>query len=101
MNRQQRRKRARELQRQQEFNRQYGAMINERQKKIDDHQMLINLACMALAIYDLYGNMPKRVQRIAETFQRRMYEFCENDQTYEDLIKEVKDKTGIGFQWID
>ena len=56
---------------------------------------------MALAIYDLYGNMPKRVKRITETFQRRMYEFCENDQTYEDLIKEVKDKTGIGFRWID
>lgn len=99
MNRQQRRKQARELQRQQEFNRQYKNAVLERQSKVNDREMLVMLSCMALGVYDLYGNMPTRIQRIVEAFQKRLYEFGESDMTYYDLVAELKDKTGIEFRW--
>lgn len=101
MNRQERRRREKELQRQQEFNRQYGAAVRERQTRADDRQLMLWLVCMALGVYDVYGNMPTRIRKLTEAFQRRIYEFGESDLTYHDLVRELKEKTGIEFQWID
>ena len=101
MNRQQRRALARQQEKQAEFDRRYGAAVRERQTRADDRQLMLWLVCMALGVYDVYGNMPTRIRKLTEAFQRRIYEFGESDQTYHDLVRELKEKTGIEFRWID
>lgn len=101
MNRQQRRQHAKELQRQQEFNRVYGNAVRERQTRADDRQLMLWLVCTALAVYDVYGNMPTRIKKITEAFQRRMLDFGESDLTYSDLVRELEEKTGIEFRFVD
>lgn len=99
LSRQERRRIAKEKQKQQEFDRRYGKQVVERQNKVDDRTVEIYTTCMALAVVDLYGYMPKRVNRIVTRFCERIYQVEEDDVSFSELEKELKDKTGIEFVW--
>lgn len=99
LSRQERRRIAREAQKRAAFEQRYGDQIIERQNKIDDRTVEIYTTCMALAITDLYGYMPKRVNRIVTRFCERIYQVEEDGVGFPELAQELKDKTGIEFVW--
>lgn len=97
LSRQERRRIAREAEKQRSFDRRYGRQVEERQNKIDDKKVEVYTVCMALAVTDLYGYMPKRVKRIVTRFCERLYQVEEDGVKFSDLEKELKDKTDIEF----
>lgn len=52
------------------------------------------LVNIGLAVYDVYGNMPTRIQKIWEAFNKRI----DSGQDFEQAQKELCDKTGIMFK---
>lgn len=68
LSRQERRRLARENEKQRTFDRRYGKQVEERQNKVDDRTVEIYTTCMGLAVVDLYGRMPGRIRRIVTRF---------------------------------
>lgn len=99
MSRQSRREQRRLMERERRFEEKYGEEITARQNKIDDRVVELYAVCMGLAVYDEYGNMPARINRIVTAFCRRMMMFAESGATYEDYCRELKEKTGVEFVW--
>lgn len=97
--RQERRLRAREAQKQQEFDYRYGRQVRDRQNRIDDRLVELYTVCMGLAITDLYGYMPKRINRIVTQFCNRLMSLNDDGVSYATLRDELKQKTGVEFVW--
>lgn len=99
LSRQERRRLARENEKQRTFDRRYGKQVEERQNKVDDRTVEIYTTCMGLAVVDLYGRMPGRVKRIVTRFCERLMSLEDPNVTYESLQKELDEKTDIKFVW--
>lgn len=99
LSRQERRRLARENEKQRTFDRRYGRQVEERQNKVDDRTVEIYTVCMGLAVVDLYGRMPGRVKRIVTRFCERLMSLEDPDVTYESLKNELDEKTDIKFVW--
>lgn len=61
--------------------------------------MELYTTCIALAVYDLYGYMPKRVRRIVNAFCERLMSLSETGVDYFTLREELDKKMGIQFVW--
>jgi hypothetical protein len=101
LSRQARREQRRRMEKQQRFDARYGESVMERQNKIDDRTVELYAVCMGLAVYDEYGCMPNRIKRIVQAFCRRMTMFAESGATYQDYVRELKEKTGVEFVWTE
>ena len=88
LSRQERRRMAREAEKQKMFDRRYGKRVEERQNKVDDRTVEIYTTCMGLAVVDLYGRFCERLMSLEEP-----------GVTYESLQKELDEKTDIKFVW--
>ena len=99
LSRQERRRLARENEKQRTFDRRYGRQVEERQNNVDDRVVELYTTCMGLAVTDLYGNMPGRVKRIVTRFCERLMSLNEPGVDFDSLQKELDDKTGIKFVW--
>ncbi len=97
--RQERRRIEREIKKQRSFEQKYSKAIEDRQDRVDDRTVEIYTTCMGLAVYDLYGYMPKRVNRIVTQFCNRLMSLADPNVDFPALQKELKDKTGIQFVW--
>lgn len=94
MNRQQRREAARRI----AYEKKYHDEIIDRQNRVDDRIIELNVVCIGLAILDEYGFMPERINRIVTAYCKRMMQL-DDGRTYEELRDELKDKTGVVFKW--
>ena len=93
MNRQQRRAIAKRL----EADKRAEERLIEKQNRIDDKLIELWMVCLALAITDVYGYMPTRVEKIMNAFKARLAQL--NDRPLESLCRELCEKTGIEFVW--
>lgn len=89
----------RELEKKRAFEDRYCKEIEERQDRIDDRTVELYTTCIALAVYDLYGYMPKRVRRIVNAFCERLMSLSEPGVDYFTLREELDRKMGIQFVW--
>jgi len=99
LSRQERRRLAREKEKRNAFYREYGKAVEERQNAVDDRVVELYTVCIGLAVYDLYGYMPKRVNRIVTRFCERLMSLNEPGVDFDSLQKELDEKTGIKFVW--
>ena len=97
--RQERRRQARQREKERAFEQKYGKEIEERQERVDDRTVELYTTCIGLAIYDEYGYMPNRIHRIVTAFCNRLMSLMEPDVTYFTLQQELKEKTGVEFVW--
>ena len=99
LSRQERRRLARESEKQRTFDRRYGKAVEQRQNAVDDRVVELYTVCIGLAVYDLYGYMPKRVNRIVTRFCERLMSLNDEGVDFNSLQKELDEKTGIKFVW--
>ena len=62
-----------------------------------DKFLMLYVVDVALAVYDVYGNMPTRITKIMRAFNDRIL----GEQDLHSAIKELRDKTGINFRITD
>ena len=92
-----RRKEAREQRKIQNLEAIYRVKTTRYKEELYDGFLSVYLLNIALAVYDVYGNMPTRIKKVVEAFNRRL----EIGQTLEEAQKELEDKTGIYFRIVD
>ena len=97
--RQERRRQARELEKQRRFDDTHEQWIIERQNKVDDRLVELYTTCIALAVYDEYGYMPARITRIVTAFCNRLMSLTKPENNYDTLSRELREKTGCEFVW--
>jgi len=68
MNRQQRRL----IARQRDFENRYWKEIMDRQNRVDDRKLEIDMVCLALALHELYGWQWHGIQRVLQEFNRQI-----------------------------
>lgn len=90
MNRQQRRK----LARQKDFENKHWQEICERQNQVDDRQITLNLLCLALALHHKYGWTPDAIAEAVQAYNDQLVRICYGD-TFEGLVEELEKETGI------
>lgn len=73
MNRQERRRRAREADRQKRFEERYGDQVIERQNRVDTHNAELFYLCCGLALNKLYGWKANGIQRVLSEMSAQMY----------------------------
>lgn len=95
MNRQERRRRAKE----QAFEAKYEKEIVTRQNKVDDVLVELYAACIGLAIYDCYGYKPTMTGKIITAFCKRITSIDGEGVTLSALKKELEERTGIILEW--
>lgn len=101
MNRQQRRLAARRAEQERAFEEKYAKQIERNQRRIDDHFIKLYVICIGLALYDLYGYMPKRIIKVIKAFNKRICSIDGETVTFDTLAKELCDKTGLQFFMAD
>ena len=97
MNRQQRRL----MKRQKAVERKYLTEIEERQNAVDDRVVEIYTICIATALNNLYGWKHHGINRVVSEFCRLITEVNNDSNRFYRLRAELKEKTGIEFQWRD
>ena len=80
-----------------EIGRRADREVQRHKDELSDRFILVYMVNLALAVYDVYGYMPTRIQKIVEAFNRRI----DQGQTLEDAMQELEDKTGIVYRFID
>lgn len=97
MNRQQRRM----LARQAEVEAKYLQEIRDRQNKVNDRFISVYIVCIALALYNLYGWKGRGIQRVIGEFNRLICQVSDENLTFEQMNRELLEKTGIQFRLED
>lgn len=92
-----RRKEAREARRIENIRTENRVEVNRYKEMLYDGFLKVYLVNVALAVYDVYGNMPTRITKITQAFNQRIL----MAQDLEEAQRELLDKTGINFQITD
>lgn len=100
MNRQQRRLNARRIAQERQFEQKYWRDIVERQNQVDDRQLGINMVCLGLALNKLYGWQAHGIENVIREYNAQICRLAD-DESYEDLARELKDKTGIEIRLVN
>lgn len=93
MNRQQRRLQAKKMVEQYDF--------RQEKRKFQEDTMLLYCVCLAYAVYDVYGKMPTRVQKLTQAFSKRVAWAVSKNLTYKDLERDLYNKTELSFQFME
>lgn len=67
--------------------------VDRYKERLYDNFLSVYVVNVALAVYDCYGNQPKRIQRVVEAFNRRIAD----EASLAEAQAELYDKTGIRF----
>lgn len=92
-----RRKAAREKMRIDNIRAENRVEVDRYKEKLYDGFLSVYLVNVALAVYDVYGNMPTRIQKIVQAFNERIM----MERTLEEAQQELYEKTGIHFTITD
>lgn len=101
MNRQQRRLMRKHLENRYDFEERYAAEIRERQNHVNDRFIEIYVVCIALAVHNLYGWKARGIGRVIREFNRLICRIGEEGTTFDELNRELLDKTGVQFRLED
>lgn len=100
MNRQQRRAQARRLQISKEVELKHKAELIDRQNRVYDATLLLNMACMGLTLADMgYGDTI--IEKAITGYNKRVSSVDGETVTLDTLLKELEDRRGITFRWMD
>ena len=75
----------------------YASDMKKYREDMYDKFLMLYVVDVALAVYDVYGNMPTRITKIMRAFNDRIL----GEQDLHSAIKELRDKTGINFRITD
>lgn len=78
----------------------YYKELVDRQNKVDDRLVDLNNVCIGLALNKLYGWNGQGIGHVVQEFSNQVARIY-HGETYEDLARELKDKTGIEFQLVN
>lgn len=93
MNRQQRRLQAKKMVEQYDF--------RQEKRKFQEEAVRMYCICIGLAVYDVYGNMPTRIGKLAMAFSKRIRWANDRNLKVADIERELYNLTGIEYQWED
>lgn len=100
MNRQQRRLTARRIAQERDFEQRNWNAIVERQNKVDDRQLEINMICLGLALNKLYGWQAHGIENVIREYNAQICRLA-GDETFEDLVAELEQKTGCTIRLVN
>ena len=100
MNRQQRRLTARRIAQERDFEQRNWNAIVERQNKVDDRQLEINMVCLGLALNKLYGWQAHGIEKVIREYNDQICRLA-GDETFEDLVAELEQKTGCTIRLVN
>lgn len=97
MGRKEKRAQARYERRVENLEARYAVDLQKYKDEMYDKFLMLYVVDVALAVYDVYGNMPTRIQKVMRAFNNRIL----GEQDLQSAIKELRDKTGINFTITD
>lgn len=95
MNRQQRR----EMARRQAVENKYWNQLVERQNRVDDRKLELGMTAIAIALYNIYGWEEEEIVKVLQEYNKQICRIASEGLTYEDLKKELEEKTGFYLKW--
>ena len=100
MNRQQRRLQARRIAQERDFEQRNWDAIRDRQNRVDDRQLEINMVCLGLALNKLYGWQAHGIERVIREYNTQICRLA-GDEDFFDLVKELETKTGCVIRLVN
>lgn len=101
MNRQERRRLARQAERQRKFNQQYGPAIQERQNLVDEQTVRFILISVGLAMNKLYGWKANGCGKVMMETYEQMRRVMNEEITVQDLCNELNKVADLELVWKD